>query len=806
MSVIEMMELGLQLAQDYLTNFATAPGFIAKLQVAFADTFDPEIALNLAEDWAAGNFQDLPSLEIVSSADINGANGAFASATNTIYLSAEFIGNSSVEAIADLIVEEIGHWLDKGKPSFPPYPNLTSLIYNDPFVTGDLETRSFDGTGNNPYYPDYGATNTPLLDKVPPAYSDGYSTPTGEDRPNPRVISNTLSQQEKDIFDPRGLTNMIWAFGQFMDHDLDLTPELSREEAEAENRLYNIPVPAGDPDLDPDRTGKVIIEVRDTVFIKGTGNGPDNYRQLPNVITSWLDLSSVYGSDEERSQFLRSFQGGQLKTSEGDLLPYNDGTLENDNPREENPTDLYVAGDVRVNENAVLASLHTLFMREHNRIAIQLAQVHQNWSDDRLFQRARQLNIAQYQAIIYNEYLPSLLGEHTLSDYFGYDPEVNPGISRTFSTAAFRFGHSQLSPEIPRLTPEGTEVPEGHIQLAEAFFQSGELVKETNIGPIIRGITSFPSQKVDNKIIDAVRNLLFGFGPNAQGRDLATINIQRGRLNGLADYNTVREYFGLHRVQNFAQITSDRAKQVQLKSLYGNVNNIDPWVGMLAEDLLPRSSVGPTIAAIIKDQFERLRDGDRFYYENQFTPDEVDILNNSRLSAIVRHNTDTYSIQDNAFSLINYGTDRDDVLKGGLGDDTMSGAGGKDLLSGYFGNDDLNGGWGSDFLDGGDGDDLLNGEQGDDRLEGGPGGDAFKFGKAGIHFRDIGKDWIEDFEVAEDMIWLSQHIFSELSPASISFAVVSKVPTNSDALILYHSHSGDLTYNPEHGTGGIFAH
>ena len=596
------------------------------------------------------------------------------------------------------------------------------IFFYNPFLESDFEVQSFDGTGNNLHNPEYGVTDTALVNIAPLDYSDGFSTSTGQNRPNPRVISNAISHQEGDIFDPRGLTNFIWAWGQFLDHDLSLTPEDG-------SQPVSIPVPTGDPFLDPQSTGNVVIELNDSQVIEGTGTDINNPRQLPNVITAWIDGSNVYGSDEERADFLRSYEGGLLKTSEGDLLPFNlspeDGGVENDNPTRQNPTDLFVAGDVRGNENAVLSSIHTLFVREHNRIATELKEIHPDWTDEQLFQRARQINIAQMQAITFNEYIPALLGDNALSEYTGYNPDVNPGITRTFSTAAFRLGHTQLSSEIVRLDSEGEVITEGNLTLSEVFFPGSGVLEEAGIDPIIRGISSSQSQQVDNEIIDDVRNLLFGFGPTGtvSARDLAAINIQRGRLNGLADYNTVREAFGLSRVNSFAEITSDQEKQTTLQELYGNVDNIDFFVGMLAEDLLPGTSVGESVYAVLTYQFQALRDGDRFYYENVFTPEETQIIENTLLSDIIRRNTDTTIIQDNVFSLVNDGTSKDDILKGGLGNDTIYGLGGDDLIYGYAGEDSLHGNAGDDILKGGAGDDLLKGGKGNDILYGHEGDD-----------------------------------------------------------------------------------
>ena len=603
-----------------------------------------------------------------------------------------------------------------------------TLINDDLFTSGNEEIQSYDGTGNNQTNNDFGAAFTPLINIAPLDYGNGFSSPAGSDRPNARVISNAISTQEGDIPDPQGLTDFIWAWGQFLDHDLSFTPD-------DENMISAaISVPTGDPFLDPEGNGNVVIELFESASVEGTGTDINNPVELPNAITAWIDGSNVYGSDEERANFLRSFQGGRLRVSSGDLLPFNeagDSGVENDNPTRQDPTDLFVAGDIRANENAVLSSIHTLFVREHNRLADELAQAHPEWTDEQIFQRARQINIAQMQSITFNEYLPALLGDNALSPYNGYDSTINPGISRTFSNAAFRLGHTQLSTEILRLDTDGVTIAEGNLTLSEAFFPGGGILQEAGIDPIIRGIASSASQRVDNEIIDDVRNLLFGFGPTGtvSARDLAAINIERGRLNGLADYNTVREAFGLEGVTSFAEITSDPEKQATLQELYGSVDNIDFFVGMLAEDLLPGASVGESIFTVLTAQFTALRDGDRFYYENVFSPQEINVIESTTLADIILRNTDTEIIQDNVFSLLNEGTSRRDLLNGGLGDDTIYGFAGSDELIGNAGNDFLDGGKGRDLLNGGDGDDFLYGGKGKDLLNGGDGNDFLDGGR-----------------------------------------------------------------------------
>ena len=94
----------------------------------------------------------------------------------------------------------------------------------------------------------------------------------------------------------------------------------------------------------------------------------------------------------------------------------------------------FVSGDTRPSENLGLTGVHTLFMREHNRIAKQLALVNPKWSDYALFNEARRILIGIYQHIIYSQWIPSVIGNNTnypdlepkpLDNYFtGYNPKV----------------------------------------------------------------------------------------------------------------------------------------------------------------------------------------------------------------------------------------------------------------------------------------------------------------------------------------------------------------------------------------------
>lgn len=499
---------------------------------------------------------------------------------------------------------------------------------------------SIDGSGNNAEHPEWGSAHSPLLRLTAAEYADGVSEPAGEDRPSAREISNTVAAQTESSQNSRQLTDITWLWGQFIDHDIDLTENAVDEDG---NPLESFPieVPAGDPHFDPFGTGTATIGLNRSEY-EETSDG--SVRQQVNQITAFLDGSVIYGSDEERAEALRSMEGGRLLTGEGDLLPFNTAGLANAGGTSDT---LFLAGDVRANENAALSAMHTLWVREHNHWADQIAAENPTLSDEEIYQQARAIVIAELQSITYNEFLPALLGYDAIDEYRGYDSTVNPTIANVFSTAAYRFGHSMLSSELLRLNNDGTEAAEGTLSLSEAFFAPGELT-DNGIDSILLGATAQVAQEIDNMVIDDVRNFLFG-PPGAGGFDLASLNIQRGRDHGLADYNQVREDFGLERVEDFSDITSDSEVAAKLEELYGDVDNIDVWVGGLAEDHAEGSSLGELFTTIIADQFQRIRDGDANWYQNVLSGRQLAEVDNTRLSDILERNTDITDLRENVF-------------------------------------------------------------------------------------------------------------------------------------------------------------
>ena len=314
------------------------------------------------------------------------------------------------------------------------------------------------------------------------------------------------------------------------DHDIGLT------EGTSTNGIADISIPANPSDTFNTVNCPSISFTRSD-FVHVTGGGP---REQMNDITSFIDASNVYGSDDDRAAALRTFKNGELKTSQKGLnLPYNDGNLHNAGS---SGSDFFLAGDIRANEQIGLIAMHTLFVREHNRLAELILDHYPTANDEEVYQLARKIVIAEMQAITYKEFLPALLGSMSpsLNDYNGYNASVDPRIATEFSTAAFRFGHSMLSPQLHMSTDGVNSI--ASVPLRDAFFNPGLFASNSyttnTLHPyttdlVLGGLMIQEAQMVDLNVIDDIRMFLFGEATASHCLDLVSLNIQRGRDHGI---------------------------------------------------------------------------------------------------------------------------------------------------------------------------------------------------------------------------------------------------------------------------------
>jgi peroxidase len=520
-------------------------------------------------------------------------------------------------------------------------PLLTrAIVLLASLATLHAENRSIDGTGNAPG--DKGAANTPFLRLSAVGYENGFSTLAGPGRPNARDISNLLSDQNESEPNCRGGSDYIWQWGQFLDHDITLSPADTGQDAsiaitDEEDVLYNASFP--------------FIPMGRTNFITD-GSG---VRQQVNAITSFIDASNVYGSNPTTATALRSFTAGRMKAEPDGMLPYNTAGLPMGTIGLVPSNELRMAGDVRANEQSCLTAMHTLFVSEHNRLDAEIATNNPSWNDEQIYQRARKIVGALIQSITYNEWLPALLGAAAPApSTFSYDSAVDPSISNEFATALFRFGHTMVSPQLMRIHDDN--FPDGipSRSLMNSFFYPPAIESPAAYEYLLKGLACQLHQDADARIIPELRNTLFG-PVGSGGMDLAALNIQRGRDHGLADYNTVRASYGLPPKTTWADLSSDPLVQADYAATYADINDLDLWTAALSEDHLPDASVGETIAVSLAAEFTRLAKGDRFFYlwDADLSPALRTQITWTSLSNIIGRNT-SLSPQYNVFFIPEY--------------------------------------------------------------------------------------------------------------------------------------------------------
>lgn len=511
----------------------------------------------------------------------------------------------------------------------------------------------------------------------------------------PHITSNTYdnhssksdpdhSEQDKLFDEDDASSGMLMQWGQFLDHDLDFTPvdaSTSRfsdglgcnETCVNDPPCFPILVPPGDL-----RIKHRCIGFSRSSATCGSGStsillGRPRYREQINQITAFIDASNVYGSDDFESNQLREtlFDEGKMRegmpTAAGKhLLPFNiRGQVDCQADPQQDFVPCFKAGDHRSNENLGLLSMHTLWVREHNRLADGLRTLNPHWSGDRIFHEARKIVGGCMQAITYRVWLPIILGPkgmQLLGPYNGYDGQVNPTISNAFATAAMRFGHTLVPPIVFRLDENYNPIKEGHLLLHQAFFAPDRLLKDGGMDPIIRGLlyNGVRDRSRTPPLNSELTERLFAMA-HELALDLAALNVQRGRDHGLPGYTEYAHKicgFGNSSYPDLFEDLRDRITKPELleglRRVYGHPGNIDLFTGGILEDLLPHARVGPTFACIIADQFRRLRDGDRFWYEapGVFSPPQLAEIKRagSSLSRIVCENADNITkVPENAF-------------------------------------------------------------------------------------------------------------------------------------------------------------
>lgn len=514
-----------------------------------------------------------------------------------------------------------------------------------PFPCRD-DFRSFAGTCNNVENTAWGAAFTPLRRKHYPHVTARKINQLK----SAREISRILFSQKRSVPSIRRVSALTAYWGQFVDHDVALAP--IREDDNSASRL-DIPITDHADPMYKRHAGRIPFHrsraAPDARPCCGKGLAASVPGNPPNLHSSFVDGSQIYGAERPRVTALRVYKGGQLLSIHPGpdglgMLPTNergDGSKVD----ERAASNEFLAGDERVNEQPILVSLHTMFLREHNRIATKFAKKFSCWSDEKLFHQARRIVSAQVQLITYRYFLPTILGrKNGIPPYRGYNNSVDPTLDIFFSSVAFRFGHSMIPDKLKILTRRNTPHSRNGIELHKTFFNP-RFVRDVGIEALLLGASHQVAESVDINVVNSLQNELFK--TLTKGIDLIALNIQRGRDHAIPSYNDARELYGLERYTLFEQITTDEVVVQALKSVYKSINDIDAYVGAITEQHVDDSELGSLIHAAVKEQFTRLRDGDRFYYASIDWPKELrdmdevkELINESlRLSDIFIRNS-----------------------------------------------------------------------------------------------------------------------------------------------------------------------
>ncbi|KAJ8984680.1 hypothetical protein NQ317_015772 [Molorchus minor] len=535
--------------------------------------------------------------------------------------------------------------------------------------TASRRYRTADGSCNNLRDPWKGSAMLPMHRFLPPAYDDGIQSVRrsvfGTLLPSARDISSRIHPDKNHEIPTVTLIFVQW--GQFIDHDVT---------SAVKSRSFGGSVPrccdkGGKGMLPPEllHPSCLPIEVpKDDWFLSRFGvrcmefirSAPSTridcdlgWREQINQVTPYIDASTIYGSDIETSHAVRTLKNGKLiygRPRDQPLRPPDppEGELCRAGVITE---DCFQPGDGRLAEQPALTAFHTVWIRFHNRMATVLSRLNAHWSDEKIFQETRKIVYSVIQHITYREFLPIVVGPEVMElfelnlvqrgYYEGYKRKVNPAIANSFSSAAYRFGHSMVQNSYLR-TDHKHRPLFNNVTLHEELNNIENIWSFGSLDRLLLGLANQPSQRRDEFICDELSNHLFQSPDAPFGMDLTAINIQRGRDHGIPSYTAWRQPCGLSAIKNWKDLERifNARSVANFRSLYKHVDDIDLFSGGLAEKPVRGGVVGPTFACIIAQQFSNLRKGDRFWYENggfesSFTPAQLQQIKRTSFAHII---------------------------------------------------------------------------------------------------------------------------------------------------------------------------
>ncbi|KAK6038324.1 heme peroxidase, partial [Cooperia oncophora] len=243
--------------------------------------------------------------------------------------------------------------------------------------------------------------------------------------------------------------------------------------------------------------------------------------------------------------------------------------------------------------------------------------VNPTWSDEKLFQEARRIVIAQIQHITYNEFVPVIVGKENLKRHSldlqvnGYDSRYDMNIDgstlNVFATAVGQFFLTLLPDKITITDSFGNSKREE--PLGKVFNDPSFIYQRNRVDAVLRFLTRSPIMKpglhINPELKDAFKR---GGGPSEHGIDMAAQIIQMGRDHGIPGYLQWRRHCQLDNVQSFASMSTKLLPSINasiFEQLYASPEDVDLIVGGLAEAPSPGSLLGPTLSCLFAKQMEK---------------------------------------------------------------------------------------------------------------------------------------------------------------------------------------------------------
>ncbi|XP_037050683.1 peroxidase-like [Bradysia coprophila] len=572
--------------------------------------------------------------------------------------------------------------------------------------------RSLDGTCNNPHHRTMGASFTPYLRMFNSYFADGIDTVrrskySNNELPSPRHISNEIYaeqerraarnpslhlmqlDQENNICNgkpnyaqpidlpwkhqPREYTFSFlgYMFGQLVAVDTANRIITKGPDRTAPGIQCCRNPNAGNIGMSREISNPaclpLVYPVNDPFysrynvtcgnFVRGATLIPSDCRmktaEYGNAPTAYADLSGIYGVDQSTLDSLRERQGGRLITNKYNVLP--------EEPNCTIPA-CYRAGDFRLNQSPVLAQWHSLLYRNHNFLCKSMKAQNPTWSDERLFNECRRLNIGIYQHILFNEYLPLFLKDYSWkagircdrtksSDCDKYRSDIDSSIIIEFTQAAGRGLHA-CTPDFVYLRSEDRKI-EAKIAFSDTLGVTNVLDHRFN--NILRGAMCQPIHCTNISYSNEIRNRMFKLNANGPGFDLFSVDLNRARDNGLPPYHVLYTKCTGIKVHRWDDLRGhfDRQNLALMVKIYESVFDMDALAGVLMERR-DYSLVGVVARCMAAEQFRHLKYADRYFYSfsdcpTKFTTEQINEIEKMSIAKLLCQVTDLESVPQHAF-------------------------------------------------------------------------------------------------------------------------------------------------------------